>query len=93
MDAGGQDAAVADLQIEIVQFLQQTAAHVISKVGKVVVVDFVHRTAGLLYQQGADILLICRAIPFFQRRRDSSVVFLPQFPQIGTSCASDRAGI
>ena len=83
MDAGGQDIAVAYLQIEVVQFLQQTAAHVIGKVSQMVVVNLIYRTAGLLHQQGADIGFICCPVLLFQHRRDSSVVFLPQLPQIG----------
>lgn len=93
MDAGGQDVTVAYLQVEIVQFLQQTAAHVIGKVSQMVVVDFVHRTAGLFHQQGADVPLICRTISLFQCSRDSSVVIFPQLPQIGRLCASDCTGI
>ena len=93
LDAGGQDAAVADLQVEIVQLLQQTAAHIISEISQMVVVDFVHRTAGLLHQQGADIPLICRAILLFQRRRNSSMVIFPQLPQMRRLCAPHSTGI
>ena len=93
MDAGGQDIAVAYLQIEVVQFLQQTAAHVVGKVSQMVMVDPVHCTAGLLHQQGANIGFICRPILLLQHRRDSSVVFLPQLPQIGRFCTPHCAGI
>ena len=85
LDAGGQDVVISYLQVEIVQFLQQTAAYIIGKVGQMVVVYFIYGVAGLLHQLSAYVRFLCRTVLFGQCRRNSSVVFLPQFPQIGRS--------
>ena len=93
MDAGRQSPAIAYLQIEIIQLLQQTAPHIIGKVGQVVMVYFIHRTAGLLHQLIADICFISGAVLPCQRFRNNSVMFFLHLPQIGPFGVSQFAGI
>ena len=93
MDAGGQGPAIAHFQIKIIQFLQQTVSHIIGKVGQVVAVYFIHRTAGLFHQLIADIRFIGGAVPPCQRFRNNGVMFFPHLPQIGRFGVSQFAGI
>ena len=83
LDAGGQSSVIAYLQIEIIQFLQQTVSHIIGKISQVVAVYFIHRTAGLLHELIADICFISGAVLPCQRFRNNSVMFFLHLPQIG----------
>ena len=69
MNAGGQDIVISYLQVEIVQFLQQTAAYIIGKVGQMVVIYFIYGAAGLFHQLSAYVRFLCRTVLFSQCRR------------------------
>ena len=93
LDAGGQEVFIAHFQIEIVQFLQQTALRVIPQVLQIVPIDPAHGTAGLFHELPANVSFLARAVLPLQRRRDSAGLFRRHFPQIGHFCAPDRAGV
>ena len=50
LDAGCQQLLITYLQIQTVQFLQQTVWHVIGQVLQMVAVDFINGTAGLFHE-------------------------------------------
>lgn len=93
LDAGSHKAAKAHLQIQFVQFLQQTAPGVIGEVAQTVTVDLIHSMAGQLHDLVPYISLGGGAIPLFQGGEDSGVVFLPHLPQVRLPRPAHRAGI
>lgn len=80
LDAGGEHIPKAHLQVEIVQLLQQTVAHIVGQVGQVITVDLVHRSRGQLHQPPADVPAFRGTVSALQRIRHSGVVLLPHFP-------------
>lgn len=93
LDAGGEDASETHLQIQSVQFLQQTVPRVIPQVGQIVPVDLIHRLLCVIHELCADLNAVRVAVPPLQRRRHILVVFLPKLPQVGHFCAPDRPGV
>jgi hypothetical protein len=93
LNAGGQKAAEAHLQIQIIQFLQQTVLGVIGKVAQTVTVDLIHSMAGQLHELISYISLGSGAVPLFQGGEDGGVVFLPHLPQVWLPCPVHRAGV
>ena len=55
LDAGGEDASETHLQIQSVQFLQQTVPRVIPQVGQIVPVDLIHRLLRMIHELCADL--------------------------------------
>lgn len=93
LDAGGHKAAKAHLQIQFVQFLQQTVPGIIGEVAQTVTVDLIHSMAGQLHDLIPYISLGGGAIPLFQSGEDGGVVFLPHLPQVRLPCPAHRAGV
>ena len=93
LDAGGQKAAETHLQIQFIQFLQQTVLGVIGKVAQTVTVDLIHSMAGQLHDLVPYISLGGGAVPLFQGGEDGGVVFLPHLPQVRLPCPAHRAGV
>ena len=93
LDAGGHKAAKAHLQIQFVQFLQQTVPGIIGEVAQTVTVDLIHSMAGQLHDLIPYISLGGGAIPLFQSGEDSGVVFLPHLPQVRLPRPAHRAGV
>jgi len=93
LDAGGHKAAKAHLQIQFVQFLQQTVPGIIGEVAQTVTVDLIHGAAGQFHDLIPYISLGGGAIPLFQSGEDGGVVFLPHLPQVRLPCPAHRAGV
>ncbi len=93
LDAGGQKAAEAHLQIQIVQFLQQTVPGVIGEVAQPLTVDLIHSVDGHIHKLVANIPARIGAIPFSQGGEDGRVVFLPHLPQVRLPCPTHSAGV
>ena len=93
LDAGGEDASETHLQIQSVQFLQQTVPRVIPQVSQIVPVDLIHRLLRVIHQLCADLRAVRGAVSPLQRRRHILMVPLPQLPQVGHFRAPDRPGV
>ena len=62
LDAGGQEVFIAHFQVEIVQFLQQTALRVIAQVLQVIPVDLVYGASGLLHELPSKVCFLAGAV-------------------------------
>ena len=93
LDAGGEHVTKAHLQIEVVQFLQQTVLHIIGKIGQTIPVYLVHCSFCQLHQLDTDVPVLGGAIPPLQPVQHGGIVFLPHFPQVGRFRALHRAGV
>lgn len=93
LDAGRQEVPIAHFQIEVVQFLQQTALRVVPQVLQVIPVDLAHGAAGLLHELPADARFLAGTVLPLQRRRHSPGFFSCHFPQVGRPCPTNRAGV
>ncbi|WP_202621041.1 hypothetical protein [Pseudoflavonifractor sp. 524-17] len=93
LDAGGERPPEADLQIEFIQLLQQTAPHVIAQVRQIVPVNPVRNAVGLLHELPAKVRFRCGAVPALQRRPNRAIFLRRQFPQVGRPRPPHRAGV
>ena len=93
LDAGGEQASEAHLQIQLVQLLQEAVFCVIGEVCQVVPVGLPHHAPGSLHQLVAQVTFLHGAAPLFQRGQHSRVVFLPQLPQVRFPRPPHRAGV
>lgn len=93
LDAGGEQASEAHLQIQLVQLLQEAVFRVIGKVCEVVPVGLPHHAPGRLHQLFAQIIFCYGTAPLFQRGQHRVLVFLPQLPQVRLPRPPHRAGV
>lgn len=93
LDAGGEQASEAHLQIQIIKLLQEAVLRVIGEVCQVVPVGLPHHAPGGLHQLFAQVVFLQGAAPLFQRGQHRVLVFLPQLPQVRLPRPPHRAGI
>ena len=80
LDTGGQEVSEAHLQIEVIQFLQQTVFCVIGKVLQMIPVDLIYSAAYLFHERPANIRFFRWAEPPLHRLCNSGVVIFFQLP-------------
>lgn len=93
LNAGGEHVTKAHLQIEIVQFFQQTVLYIIGQIGQAIPIDIVYRPRRQLHQLSANISALGGAVLLLQCFHHDGVMILPHFPQVRRFCAFHRAGV